>query len=222
MGTANKKIHYIYWSSFWPHRDSIRHRVRHVDHSSYKSVTILPWWEKHFTLLCVTWHWFFHMAFIPHHTEVCTGVAEWEGDEPLSEEEEMERVAASLCKSSTFFWSSVRMARSSLRFWWIGTCQVKKGKAYFDSHSELSFPAMRLLLLSVTRNSTLVNFSTSIFRESVSLSHLKWNIAGNCPFLTTQLAGNPFKSGCKWFWWDTKYTSINVLAPFINTTVSWT
>lgn len=173
MGTANKKIHHIYWSSFWPHRDNTRHRVRHVDHSNYESLTILLWWEKHFNLLCVTWHWFFHMAFVPHHTEVCTGVAEWEGDEPLSEEEEMERVAASRCKSSTFFWSSVRMARSSLRFWWIGTCQVKKEKAYFDSHSELSFPAMLLLLPSVTRDSTLVNFSTSIFTESVSL--VIWN-----------------------------------------------
>lgn len=79
------------------------------------------------------------MAFVAHHTEVCTGVAEWEGDEPLSEEEEMERVAASRCKSSTFFCSSVRMARSSLRFWWIGTCQVNKEKVCFDSHSELSF-----------------------------------------------------------------------------------
>lgn len=41
MGTANKKIHHIYWSSFWPYHDNIRHRVRHVDHSNYKSLRIL-------------------------------------------------------------------------------------------------------------------------------------------------------------------------------------
>lgn len=142
---------YIYWSSFWPHHDNIRHRVRHVDHSNYKSLTIFLWWEKRFTLLSVLPDKFFHMAFVTHHTEVCTGVAEWEGDEPLSEEEEIDRVAASRCKSSTFFWSSVRMARSSLRFWWIGTCQVKKEKAYFDSHSELSSQAMLPLFPSVTQ-----------------------------------------------------------------------
>lgn len=50
-------------------------------------------------------------------TEVCTGVAEWEGEEPRSEEDEMERVATSRCSSSTFFCSSVLMASSSLRFW---------------------------------------------------------------------------------------------------------
>lgn len=36
---------------------------------------------------------------------------------------------------------------------------------------------------------TPMNFSISIFRDS----HLKLNISANCPFLTTQLAGNLFK-----------------------------
>lgn len=57
---------------------------------------------------------------VTHQTEVCTGVAT--GDDPLSDEEEIERVAASRCNSSTRFWSSVLMARSSFKFWWIGIC----------------------------------------------------------------------------------------------------
>lgn len=51
-----------------------------------------------------------------HQTEVCTGVAEWVGEEPLSEEDEMVRVATSRCKSSTRFCSSALIASSSLRF----------------------------------------------------------------------------------------------------------
>lgn len=57
-----------------------------------------------------------------HQTEVCTGVAEWVGEEPLSEDDGMVRAAASRCKSSTRFCSSALTASSSLRFWWIGIC----------------------------------------------------------------------------------------------------
>ena len=49
-------------------------------------------------------------------TEVCTGVTEWEGEEPRSEGDEA-RMAISRCRSSTLFCSSALMASSSLRFW---------------------------------------------------------------------------------------------------------
>lgn len=54
-----------------------------------------------------------------HQTEVCTGVTEWEGEEPRSDGDEA-RVAISRCRSSTLFCSSALMASSSLRFWCIG------------------------------------------------------------------------------------------------------
>lgn len=47
-------------------------------------------------------------------TEVWTGVTT--GEDPRSDEDERERVAASRCSSSTFFCSSALMARSSFRF----------------------------------------------------------------------------------------------------------
>ena len=173
--------------------------------------------------LCITWHTFFHMAFVAHHTEVCTGVAEWEGDEPLSEEEEMDRVAASRCKSSTFFWSSVRMARSSLRFWWIGTCQVKKEKAYLDSHNELSSQAMLAPFPSVTEGVqhlwiSAYQYLGKVFLESFEMKHFsKLSLSNNT------VGGKPIqKTVCTWSWWDTKHIPINVPLSLINTTFSWT
>lgn len=54
---------------------------------------------------------------ISHQTEVWTGVAAWEGDEPRSDDDETARVATSRCRSSTRFCSSALTASSSLRFW---------------------------------------------------------------------------------------------------------
>lgn len=49
-------------------------------------------------------------------TEVWTGVTEWDGEEPRSDDDEA-RVATSRCRSSTRFCNSALMASSSLRFW---------------------------------------------------------------------------------------------------------
>lgn len=59
-------------------------------------------------------------------TVVCTGDTECVG-EALSDEDDTARLLTSRWSSSTFFCSSARMPRSSLLFWWIGTCGLILG-----------------------------------------------------------------------------------------------
>lgn len=58
------------------------------------------------------------------HTTVWTGVTHCAGELALSEDE-VDRLEISLCSSSTFFWSSARLARSSLYLLWMGSYKRK-------------------------------------------------------------------------------------------------